>query len=1081
MAEDLVVGCLVRWVRGEAIGVVSVLTGNRVEVAWDDPELPPFFARDGAPLERFELPVRVRRRSTDEPGFNVGPVPGAATPSRKVAFALSGTERVVPESDLRPDDALDPADRLANGVTPGSAKQVNITTATRHYLLEHRHNALVCLDAARVDVKPHQVGVVHRVVTNYPHRFLLCDEVGLGKTIEAAMVIKELRARGEAQRTLIIVPPNLLRQWQFELKSKFNETFSILNADTTRALSLQGVKGNPFAAVDSVLVSESWASDNKQSEQILRATWDLVIVDEAHHARSKRSGNKVSTTKLYKLVRELTDRSLYPDRAALFLTATPMQLESHELYSLVEMLDPALFPTEEVFDQHRSQVRGLSRLVESLQSEPPPDRERLAELVEDVATWLEIDPADAASRLIDDDPSVVAAELSDRHLLSEILIRNRKAKVGGFMPRRAHRWEVVLTDAEREALGRVEDYVAEGFAAMSETKDHSIGFLMVAYQKMMASSIAALRTSLALRRDRLGAGSATSRKGFGGGEDSEIDDDVDDVSESAAGAGTVNAREVAQLDELVGLLDALPIDSKAAVFATQMDVLKEEAEVPKVLVFTQFRATQDHLAGLLRERGWTVSLFHGQMSSFQKDAAVDAFRDDDAPHVLISTEAGGEGRNFQFCHLLVNYDLPWNPMRVEQRIGRVDRIGQDRIVEIFNLWVKDSVEERVLDVLEQRINLFVETVGGLDPILGETERDIREIMRRNRGERDDALADLGRRLQDQVAAARSAEEKLADLIMDTKSLSREIVERISGESSPVDADDQERFMTHLLGAVRTHVQRAQGEWNLHFHDPFRAEHAELFQDGPKRRAVFRADEHRDAEYVEYLAFGHQIVDAAAERVLEPAFPGAAGGRRVFASPGLDPGAGWLFVWLVTVPDLRERRVEVPLYVSDNGEMSEEVGQALVQRSLAFGDEQSIPDADLPLDSLSSARDGAEQHVAERTRALEEEARARLLPAIERERSKLTTYFEYRERVAYERLNATSATLDRLRSSPEAGDQRILPVWQARYDSDTRLLKELDDERHRRMADLERRAGLGGDHELVQVVRVEVMDMAEGTT
>ncbi len=1081
MTDDLVVGCLVQWVRGDSIGVLSELNGNRVEVAWDDPELPPFFVRDGAPLERYELPVRVRRRSTDEPGFNVGPAPGAPVPSRKVVFALSGMERVVPESDLRPDDALDPADRLANGVAPGSAKQVNVTTATRHYLTEHRHNALVCLDATRVDVKPHQVGVVHRVVTSYPHRFLLCDEVGLGKTIEAGMVVKELRARGEAQRTLIIVPPNLLRQWQFELKSKFNETFAILNADTVRALRLQGVKGNPFAANDSVLVSENWASDKAQSEQILSATWDLVIVDEAHHARSKRNGNNVTTTRLYRLVRELTDRSLYPDRAALFLTATPMQLESHELYSLVEMLDPALFPSEEDFDRHRSQVQGLSRLVETLQSDPPPDPELLADLVEEVATWLQIDPADAASRLIDGDPGAVAAELSERHLLSEILIRNRKAKVGGFMPRRAHRWEVVLTEEERAALERVEDYVAEGFAAMSETKDHSIGFLMVAYQKMMASSIAALRTSLALRRDRLRSGAATSRKGFAGSEDTEIDDDVDDVGDSAAGAGTVNDREATQLDELVDLLDSLPVDSKAAVFANQMDILKNEAEVPKVLVFTQFRATQDHLAGLLRERGWTVGLFHGQMSAFQKDQAVDAFRDDDGQHVLISTEAGGEGRNFQFCHLLVNYDLPWNPMRVEQRIGRVDRIGQDRIVEIFNLWVKDSVEERVLDVLEQRINLFVETVGGLDPILGETERDIREIMRRNREERDDALADLGRRLEDQVAAARSAEEQLADLIMDTKSFAKEIVERIAGESSPVNADDQERFMTNLLAAVRTHIKREAGEWQLHFHDPFRAEHAELFADGPKRRAVFRSDEHRDAEYVEYLAFGHPIIDAAAERVLEPAFAGAAGGRRLPSGPDAPPGDGWLFVWLVTVPDLRERRIEVPVFVADDGDISEEAGHALVQRSLSFEDEQSIPESELALESLSSARDAAEQYTAGRARQLEAVSRDQLLPAIERERSKLTAYFEYRERVALDRLEATSATLERLRASSDPGNQRILPVWEARHQSDTRLLKELDDERHRRLGDLDRRASLGSDHELVQVVRVEVMDTAEATT
>ena len=242
-------------------------------------------------------------------------------------------------------------------------------------------------------------------------------------------------------------------------------------------------------------------------------------------------------------------------------------------------------------------------------------------------------------------------DLSSKHLLSEILIRNRKAVVGGFMPRRAHRWKVELTQAEIDALDLVEDHVARGYAAASEQSDNSIGFLMVAYQKMMASSIAALRVSLAGRRDRLRAGDAKAR-----GSSKELrelaDEDSDLGAEAAGQLAALGDAEADELDILVDALEALPIDSKAETLRSHMATIKDEAEVAKVLIFTEFRATQDHLAEVLRSSGWNVSLFHGQLKPEQKDRAVEAFRDDSKPHVLISTEAGGEGRNFQFCSLV---------------------------------------------------------------------------------------------------------------------------------------------------------------------------------------------------------------------------------------------------------------------------------------------------------------------------------------------------------------------------------------------------------------------------------------------
>jgi hypothetical protein len=325
----------------------------------------------------------------------------------------------------------------------GSARQFALAVTSRRYQIEEMTNDLVCLSEARVDIKAHQVSVVHRVVTNYPHRFLLCDEVGLGKTIEAGMILKELRARGTAKRCLVIAPPSLLRQWQFELKTKFNEVFSIINSDTVRYLrSARGSDENPFESHDSAIVSSSWVAAPQWAKLAREVAWDMVIVDEAHHARVNISGNRREETQLYKVVRDLVAPDAFSKRAALFLTATPMQLDSRELYSLIEMLDPALFPTVEHFHRHRGELPGLSRLVHDLTvgGFPMPDGDP-ADVVNLVSSWLGQSPAEVERRLGGGAEAIAAvcADLSAKHLLSEVLIRNRKKAVGGFMPRQAHR------------------------------------------------------------------------------------------------------------------------------------------------------------------------------------------------------------------------------------------------------------------------------------------------------------------------------------------------------------------------------------------------------------------------------------------------------------------------------------------------------------------------------------------------------------------------------------------------------------------------------------------------------------------
>ena len=1052
--QNTVVGALVQWRGAETYGVITSRDDRMVYVRWDESGPPSQFAIDDPPLVRVELQgKRVQLISTRQRAAAL-----QETASEKpvwLCFVEGGQSVNVPEAGLRPLPITDPVGRFKAQII-GSTRQYRLQEVTRWYRVMHLYDELVSLGWIGVDIKPHQVGVVHKVISNYPHRFLLCDEVGLGKTIEAGMVLKELRARGGAQRVLAIVPPSIVRQWQFEMKSKFNEVFSVLNTDTVRHLENQGLGGNPFTYEESVLCSSGWIANPKWAEMCAAVDWDLIIVDEAHHARSHRSGE---TTRLYRLVRELAAPDHSARRAILFLTATPMQLDTHELYSLVELLDPALFPSEEHFERHRKDVPGLSRLAELLTRHgfPVPGEEPDV-TVRKVARWLEQDLDMVRQRLNagTGERDALVSEMADRHLLSEVMIRNRKAIVGGFMPRTATRWGVELTDEERTALESVEEYVEFGFRCAEGTSNSTLGFVMVTFQKLMASSIAAIRESLSKRRERVRASdlrsSATADELA---ERLAFDDEAGEVVGYASGESSDGSQEELDLlDRAIMSLDRVAVDSKARVLTGELSKLFAEDHGTKVLLFTQFRETQRFLAERLSAKGWGVNVFHGQMNPQDKDGAVRRFRNDAGPQVLISTEAGGEGRNLQFCHILVNYDLPWNPMRVEQRIGRVDRIGQEHAVSIFNLWVKDTIEERVLDVLEMRIRVFEETVGGLDPILGDTESEIIRILRIAGQKREEAFKEFESQKEAQVRQAKAAESKLGDFIMDTKSYRKEIAERIAGQPSPIDNDALEQFICQLLADARTYIRRRDDVYELTFHGEILESERKYLAGRNKLNAVFRPDLRPDTEDVEFMAFGHPIVDALAARVLAEGYEGVTGTRRVPTSDTLTPCSGWLFTYQFTIPGVRSQEQLEPVFVSDEGVVNVDIGRSLVTYAYRFDkDETDIDPAEIP-GNLKTIAPISERFINARREEIQREAEEKAAGRADTEVSRLSKWFDYRERAARDRVEATQAILDRIRESGSQSQRQILPVWEANLRRDVEVLKNLEPERNRRTAEAE---------------------------
>ncbi|MCP9496330.1 MAG: SNF2-related protein [Pyrinomonadaceae bacterium MAG19_C2-C3] len=510
------------------------------------------------------------------------------------------------------DDVLDGE---ANNVEAVDEAPDNELTAFRlrydltHLGLLQGFDELLCLPALRgVDVYWYQTEAARKVLKQFRGRVLLADEVGLGKTIEAGMVLKEYILRGMAKRVLILTPATLVGQWQEELRVKFDLDFATSYDRMVRD------DAESFWAQPQVIASIATARRPEHFEILTKQTYDLVIVDEAHHLKNR-------TTQNWKLVNALQKRFL------LLLSATPVQNSLVELYNLLTLLKPGIFKTEKEFRQSYM-TQGKPRV--------PLNRERMRDLMRDV--------------MIRNTRSLVDVRLPARHAVT------LRLEAGG---------EEAACYAE---LSRLIQHEHQGTSAPRRL---SLRHLLAA----AGSSPAA-------------AGAAVTRFA---------------ANHKVEAAWRTLARRYAQLE-------------RSAKEVAVLDLLRRNPEEKK-LVFVHHRDSLARLAALLEAEGNTFARFEGAMSGVEKDAAINRFRDEVA--ILLSTESGGEGRNLQFCNTLVNFDLPWNPMAIEQRIGRIHRIGQTREVFIFNLAVKDTLEDQVLRILDEKINMFELVVGEIDLILGE--------------------------------------------------------------------------------------------------------------------------------------------------------------------------------------------------------------------------------------------------------------------------------------------------------------------------------------------------------------------------
>lgn len=1067
---------LVRWYGEQPplIGAITSDDGGRLHVRFDDGrELQ--FAQDGGALERLLL----------EPG-TAAVIPntservtiGQSRDLRGVRFyevtSGSGATEQLLEDALRPAVLTDPVDRMRAGELD-RARSVNLRVAGTRLRFAYEQDELASLQASRVEIKAHQVGVVHRVSRSYPHRFILADEVGLGKTIEAALVIRELKARGVAPRVLVLAPSGLVTQWQSELKQKFNQVFADYRGPLVKVLEGQNPGENVWTLSDNIVSSTTFAAYSEERiAEIARAGWDLVVVDEAHHARRTRHGDKQESTRLYRLLERLVDPEHGHASSMLLLTATPMQLDPFETYSLIELLDPTLFASPDDFERHRASLRGLNATVERLHDWASADEPERQEALEATAKLLDQPTESVAAQLATPEARAAVIDvLHDRHRLSQVMIRNRKKVVGGFMPRVAAIWELDLTAQERAAYDALTAYTRDGFARSQAENRMALGFVMVMFQKLATSSSRALHNALLRRMDKLertlpGPTPATLVLDDDDDDDDEFSDAVEETGEDAVAAfvgGDEDAeetwREIQDIERIVRALEQIPIDTKTKVFLERLEEIREREPDVRVLVFTQFRGTQEELKERIPSP-WGVHLFHGDLGPREKDEEVARFRDQDGPQVLISTEAGGEGRNLQFSHWLINYDLPWNPMKVEQRIGRVDRIGQKHTVMVASFSTRGTVEARVVEVLSQRIGVFEETIGGLDPILGSVESDLRRLFLHADQESQRARRRLESSLEDRVRDAREAEERLADLIMDNRSLRRDEVNRLLARTQTTTHEDLQRFVLAALdemGGKAEPNSRVPGTFDLELKGDVVAAFPQLVREAPRRHVTFDRSVAQEHEDVEFLAFGHELVDGVIERVCDGKYPGKAS-LRVVQTDELEPCSGWMFVYAIEIDGVIRRRELFPVFIRDDGREDVEGAQVLlavaarVRREDAFGPGVSLPARDGTFDAAATE---AEDLAFERMITVKDELEPLNRERTAREREKLEGFYEYKRAAAARKLEDTRRVFERVSSSDDADVMRIIPVWARNLERATKDAETIEGDRDRRLKDIDGRA------------------------
>jgi superfamily II DNA or RNA helicase len=879
-----------------------------------------------------------------------------------------------------------PASRLTalDGAVTGSPDGIAYVAAAARVADALTQDVLLAPIESTVIPLPHQLRALSRAIADDRVRYLLADEVGLGKTIEAGLIMRELKLRGLVTRTLVIAPKGLVSQWVSEMRFHFGETFQLVLPDDIKTLkrivpeseSGNGEKGKrtldalpanawrlfsqvvvPMDSVKPLDKRRGWSPaqlsehNRERFEDLISAGWDMVIVDEAH-----RLGGSTDQVARFKLGQGLSEAAPY----LLLLSATPHQGKTDAFHRLVSLIDGEAFPDSGSVTRERVQpyvIRTEKRHAIDAEGKPlfKPRRTQLAPV-----SWLE-----------------------------------------------RHRGQQLLYEA-------VTEYVRDGYNQALQEKRSYIGFLMILMQRLVVSSTSAIRTTLERRLDALSEPEEQLTL-FPLSEEEWVDLDgqeqIDVLLRSRIKALNNERAEVQLLLSAAARCEQSGPDAKAEALLDWLYRLQSEEGDPdlKALVFTEFVPTQAMLCRFLTERGFSVVCLNGSMDMDERKQVQEAFAKD--TRILVSTDAGGEGLNLQFCHVVINYDIPWNPMRLEQRIGRVDRIGQTYPVRAVNFVFDGSVEHRVREVLEQKLAIIFEEFGidKTGDVLDSAQAGqlfdelyVETILHPDKIDR--TVDSVVNRLHEQAQSSRAT----ASVLGTAEELEPNEAQRLLSHPLP---HWVERMTVSYLKAFGGHAEKNGLVWNL------------TWPDGKTdSNVVFSA---KDAERIPSAR--HLTLEEPRIRDLAMRLPHFAPCQPIpsITIPGVrEDVRGIWSLWHISIATAdRNRRRIMPLFIDDNGNVLHPTARHIWEQLLAtHGTVRLILDAEITQTTSAVQRTAAEEHGRPFYDALAHEHRV----FIAREREKHDYAFSARRKTT-ERIGL-----------PEVRDHRLSLLAKEEQDSRNQL-------------------------------------------
>ena len=778
---------------------------------------------------------------------------------------------VAHEGDLTPFEADVSPDVLLLGGAFGD-KDDFLRLITFHKLDTPLDNTLYSLQASRTAFYPHQYKPLLKFLDSPGQRLLIADEVGLGKTIEAGLVLIEQRARRVLQRVLVVCPAALCMKWREEMWQRFDEEFTIIGAaDFREQLQRLAQQGELGEARDIISLQSVRNEAHIDFLNVTPPPLDLLIVDEAHHLRNRQ-------TLSHRTVRALTQNA----HAVLLLTATPIQLGEENLFNLFRLLDDSEFDDFEVF---QDRLRANEPVVEAqrlARAIPPPVakiRKRVERLdMDGRVSFFRGNPIYERIRRVLESPPDFAQDsghawtadlqhdLEELSLLSHVFSRTKKRDVfANATIRHARVIPVTLTLQERAFYDAVTRFVRDNAPAGHGAITY---FAIMGAQRQAASCMPAARDRFlraAMRED-----------------DEELDAEAHDLDEMLKTRSIAMTQEVRDTARSLG-----DIDTKYDSLLDLLSSLYTEEPGRKIILFAYYRGTLQYLKDRLDRDDINCELVHGGIKSDprrpdrdERGRRMRRFREDPDVRLLLSSEVGSEGLDFQFCHIVINYDLPWNPMRIEQRIGRVDRLGQesDRIL-IFNFTLTDTIEDRVLGRLYRRIGVFERTLGDLEAILGEEiGRLTRDLLSRHLSPEEEA--ERIDRTARAIERRRRELEKLeaeADRLVSGDGYFRDQLRQIMRGGELLGVRDREAFVRGFLERAHPRTRmvaaRRKGVRTLHVTPDFDAAARRLPPSSARQRLLHKCLSGRvavtfDSEVgfkhadTEFLGAHHPIVQLA---------------------------------------------------------------------------------------------------------------------------------------------------------------------------------------------------------------------------